>query len=43
VLAHFDPARPIYLKTDASSFAIAGIILQQQDNIRNGMDGATRN
>jgi hypothetical protein len=29
VLAHFDPARPICLETDASGFAIAGIILQQ--------------
>jgi hypothetical protein len=32
VLAHFDPARPIHLETDASGFAIAGIISQQQDD-----------
>jgi hypothetical protein len=30
VLAHFDPAKPICLETNASGFAIAGIILQQQ-------------
>jgi hypothetical protein len=29
VLTHFDPAGPIYLETDASGFAIAGIISQQ--------------
>jgi hypothetical protein len=34
VLAHFDPARPLRLETDASGFAIAGIILQQQDDAR---------
>ncbi len=33
VLAHFDPARPIHLKTDTLGFAIAGIILQQQDEV----------
>jgi hypothetical protein len=32
VLAHFDSARPIRLETDASGFAMAGIISQQQDN-----------
>ncbi len=32
VLAHFDPARPIYLETDASCLAIAGSIKQQQDD-----------
>jgi hypothetical protein len=32
VLAHIDPARPNHLETDASGFAIAGIISQQQDD-----------
>jgi hypothetical protein len=27
-VAHFDPAKPIYLKTTALGFAIAAIILQ---------------
>jgi hypothetical protein len=40
-LAHFDPAWPICLETDASGFAIAGIILQQQDNTRDSPDGST--
>jgi hypothetical protein len=42
VLAHFDLARPIHLETDASGFAIAGIILQQQDKVRSGAEGAAR-
>jgi hypothetical protein len=42
VLAHFDPARPICLETDASGFAIAGIISQQQDNVCEGANGAVR-
>ncbi len=40
VLAHFDPAGPICLKTDASSFAIAGIFSQQQDDVHKGAKGA---
>jgi hypothetical protein len=40
VLAHFDPAKPIRLKTDTSGFAITGIILQQQDNVRDSAEGA---
>jgi ferredoxin len=40
VLAHFDPARPIRLETDASGFAIASIISQQQDDVCEGVDGA---
>jgi hypothetical protein len=42
VLAHFDPARPICLETDVSGFAIAGIISQQQDDVRKGADRAAR-
>ena len=42
VLAHFDPARPIRLETDASGFAIAGIISQQQDEACEAADGAGR-
>ncbi len=33
MLADFIPAKPIYLELDTSGFAIAGIILQQQDEI----------
>ncbi len=40
VLAHFDPARPMRIKTDALGFAIAGIISQQQDDVCEGADGA---
>jgi hypothetical protein len=40
VLAHFDPAKSICLETNASGFAIAGIISQQQDEVRSGVDGA---
>ncbi len=40
VLAHFDPARPICLKTVASGFAITGIISQQQDEVCGGVEGA---
>jgi hypothetical protein len=29
VLVHFDPAKPIHLGTNASSYTIAGIILRQ--------------
>jgi hypothetical protein len=36
----FDPARPICLKTDASGFAIAGIISQQQDEAHGSAEGA---
>jgi hypothetical protein len=42
VLAHFDHARPICLETDASRFAIAVIISQQQDNVREAVDSAGR-
>jgi hypothetical protein len=42
VVAHFDPARPIRLETDASSFAIAGIISQQHDDVCERADGAAR-
>ncbi len=42
VFAHFDPARPIRLETDASGFAIAGIISQQQDDVCEGADGTAR-
>jgi hypothetical protein len=39
VQAHFDPAKSIRLETDASGFAIAGIIPQQQDKARSGAEG----
>jgi hypothetical protein len=42
VLAHFDPAKPIHLETDASGFAIAGIISQQQDKVCSGTEGIAR-
>ena len=32
VLAHFDPCRVIVVETDASDFAIAGVLLQVDDN-----------
>jgi hypothetical protein len=40
VLAHFDPAISICLETNASGFAIAVIISQQQDEVRSGEEGA---
>jgi hypothetical protein len=40
VLAQSDLARPIRLETDASGFALAGIILHQQDGVRGGAEGA---
>jgi hypothetical protein len=42
VLAHFDPVRPIRLKTDASGFVIAGIISQQQDEVRGSAEVTAR-
>ncbi len=42
VLAHFDLAKPISLETDASEFAIVGIILQQQDNVCVSTDSVAR-
>jgi hypothetical protein len=39
VLAHFVPAKSINLATNASGFAIAGIILQQQDEVRDTAKG----
>ncbi len=39
VLVHFDPAKPIRLETDASGYAIAGIISQQADDTRDGAEG----
>jgi hypothetical protein len=42
VLAHFDPANSIHLKTNALGFAITGIISQQQDKVCGGVEGATR-
>jgi hypothetical protein len=32
-LRHFDPTRPVKVVTDASGFAIAGILLQPVDGI----------
>ncbi len=40
VLGHFDPAWWLCLKTDASGFAIFDIILQQQNDVCKGADGA---
>jgi hypothetical protein len=42
VLAHFDHAKPNGLETDASGFLIASIILQQEDKVRGGIEGAVR-
>jgi hypothetical protein len=42
VLVHFDPAKPIRLETDASGYAIAGIISQQAEDARDGAEGAGR-
>jgi hypothetical protein len=42
VLAHFDLARPICLEMDALGFAIAGIILQQRDEVRSSAEGTAR-
>jgi hypothetical protein len=42
VLVHLDPARLIYLETDASGSAIAGIILQKLCDICNCVDSAAR-
>jgi hypothetical protein len=41
VLPHFDPAKPLCLKTDASGYAIAGMNSQQQDEAWSGAEGAT--
>ncbi len=43
VLAHFDMAKLICLETDASGYAIAGIILQQQDEVFGGAEGTVCN
>jgi hypothetical protein len=40
VLAHFDPAKPVCLETNASGFPIASIISQQQDEVPGGTEGA---
>ncbi len=40
MLVYFDPAKPIRLETDASGYAIAGIISQQADDTRDGAEGA---
>jgi hypothetical protein len=42
VLVHFDPAKLICLKIDASGYAIAGIILQQVEDAHDGAKGAGR-
>jgi hypothetical protein len=42
VLAHFDPAELIHLEIDALEFAIAGIIVKQQDEIRSSAEDAMR-
>jgi hypothetical protein len=39
VLVHFNPAKPIRLKTDATSYAIAGIISQQARVVREAKRG----
>jgi hypothetical protein len=38
VMAHFDPAKPVYLETDALGFAIAGFIAQQQNECSSGTE-----
>ncbi len=40
LLAHLDPARPYRLGTDASRFAIAGMISQQLDHFRKSAEDA---
>jgi hypothetical protein len=40
VLAHFEPAKPFCHKTNASGFAMTGIILQQQDKVYGDSEGA---
>ncbi len=42
VLAHFDAARQVCHKTDASGFAMADIMLHQQNNIYKVADGTTQ-
>jgi hypothetical protein len=42
VLAPFDPAKPIHFETDASGFAIIGIISQQHDKVYGVAEGAVR-
>jgi hypothetical protein len=42
VLAHFNPARPIHLETDALGFAIAAIISQQQDKVCSSVEVTAR-
>jgi hypothetical protein len=42
VLAHFDPAKPIRLETNASGIAIAGIISQQQAEVRGSVEVTVR-
>jgi hypothetical protein len=39
ILVHFDPAKPIRLETDASGYAIAGIILQQAGEVWEATEG----
>ncbi len=39
ILAHFDPAKPVRLETDALGFAIAGIIVQQLDEVHGSVEG----
>jgi hypothetical protein len=39
VLAHFNTAKPVCLKTNASRFATAGIVLQQQDEVSGDAEG----
>jgi hypothetical protein len=42
VLAHFDHTKSIRHESDDSSFAVAGIISQQQDKVCSGAKGAVR-
>ncbi len=39
-VANFSPAKLICFETDASGFTIAGIILQQQDEVCGSVEGA---
>jgi hypothetical protein len=42
MLAHFDPVKPIRLETNASGFAITGIISQQPDKVCSSAEDAVR-
>ncbi len=42
VLAHFDPAWPMCLETNALGFAIAGMILQQHDEVHGSTEVTAR-